>query len=171
MIKKAYGFTIVELLIGIVVIGILAAISTVAYSDVSAKANDAAVKSDLANLAKKISMDAAERGSYVLGAYDIPSSGGMNWVRFNIKFSVSKSAYNTNTNNLYYCTGARSGVQVFVIEAASRSGNVFRYDSSSGLQERGAVAGPTSDGTCSGLTSASFSNGYSIANGWFLWTS
>ena len=44
MKKNAYGFTIVELLIVIVVVGVLAAISIVAYSGVSNNANDTAVK-------------------------------------------------------------------------------------------------------------------------------
>ncbi len=51
--KKPVGFTIVELLIVIVVIAILAAISVVAYTGIQNRANDAAVKSDLANAAKK----------------------------------------------------------------------------------------------------------------------
>ncbi|OYX40575.1 hypothetical protein B7Y94_06170, partial [Candidatus Saccharibacteria bacterium 32-49-12] len=50
--KRAHGFTIVELLIVIVVIGILAAISIVAYNGVSNSAHDAAVKADLSNIAK-----------------------------------------------------------------------------------------------------------------------
>ena len=44
-----YGFTIVELLIVIVIIGILAAISIVAYNGVIGKANDSAVQQDLSN--------------------------------------------------------------------------------------------------------------------------
>ena len=40
MKRTSYGFTIVELLIVIVVIGILAAISIVAYKGVSQKANN-----------------------------------------------------------------------------------------------------------------------------------
>ncbi|RYZ85786.1 MAG: prepilin-type N-terminal cleavage/methylation domain-containing protein, partial [Moraxellaceae bacterium] len=42
------GFTIVELLIVIVVIGILAAIVIVGYQGVTKRANDTAVRSDLA---------------------------------------------------------------------------------------------------------------------------
>lgn len=48
------AFTIVELLIVIVVIGILAAIVIVAYQGVTSRANDAAVQSDLRGLASKI---------------------------------------------------------------------------------------------------------------------
>lgn len=54
MNKKAYGFTIVELLIVIVVIGILAAITIVAYNGVQKRANDAKMQSDLSELKKAV---------------------------------------------------------------------------------------------------------------------
>lgn len=54
--KKQYGFTIVELLIVIVVIGILAAITIVAYNGVQSKANGSAASSALTQAAKKIAL-------------------------------------------------------------------------------------------------------------------
>ena len=50
------GFTIVELLVVIVVIGILAAITIVSYTGISQKATVAAVQSDLDNAAKKLKL-------------------------------------------------------------------------------------------------------------------
>ena len=50
------GFTIVELLIVIVVIGILAAISIVAYNSVSAKARDSQRLQDVATINKALDM-------------------------------------------------------------------------------------------------------------------
>ena len=52
--KKNTGFTIVELLIVIVVIGILAAITIVAFNGVTKNAKSASVKSDVANNVKLI---------------------------------------------------------------------------------------------------------------------
>jgi prepilin-type N-terminal cleavage/methylation domain-containing protein len=46
---KSSGFTIVELLVVIVVIGILAAITIVTYAGISRKATISALQSDLAN--------------------------------------------------------------------------------------------------------------------------
>lgn len=62
---KTSGFTIVELLIVIVIVGILAAISIVAYDGVQKSARDSVRKQDLANLAKAIGLYAAEVGDHV----------------------------------------------------------------------------------------------------------
>ncbi len=54
--NKKSGFTIVELLVVIVVIGILASITIVSYTGITGKANVAVIKSDLASNSKKLGM-------------------------------------------------------------------------------------------------------------------
>ncbi|MBC7868608.1 prepilin-type N-terminal cleavage/methylation domain-containing protein [Candidatus Saccharibacteria bacterium] len=63
---KQLGFTIVELLIVIVVIGILATISIVAYSGISKRANVAAAVSDLHNAATLVETKYVETGQYAV---------------------------------------------------------------------------------------------------------
>jgi len=58
------GFTIVELLVVIVVIGILAAITIVSYTGISQKANIASVISDLNNNSKLLKMYYIDNSSY-----------------------------------------------------------------------------------------------------------
>lgn len=58
------GFTIIELLIVIVVIGILAAISTVAYVGIQNRARDTAVKQSAFQLKTKVEIWYGEKGSY-----------------------------------------------------------------------------------------------------------
>ncbi len=58
------GFTIVELLIVIVVIGILAAITVVAYNGVQQKARDTERVSDVKQLQKSLELFYAERDYY-----------------------------------------------------------------------------------------------------------
>jgi prepilin-type N-terminal cleavage/methylation domain-containing protein len=62
--KNEKGFTIVELLIVIVVIGILAAITIVAYNGVQSRARSSAAQSAAENVAKKIEAFNAATGSY-----------------------------------------------------------------------------------------------------------
>lgn len=61
---KQKGFTIVELLIVIVVIGILAAITIVAYNGVQQRARDSKRQSDIAVLQKALEMYHVDNGGY-----------------------------------------------------------------------------------------------------------
>lgn len=58
------GFTIVELLIVIVIIGILAAITIVAYNGIQNRARDTQRKSDLSQIAKALQLYKLDNGSY-----------------------------------------------------------------------------------------------------------
>ncbi len=70
------GFTIVELLIVIVVIGILAAITIVAYNGVTARANTAASETAAGNFAKKAEVYQADSGNnrYPIVATEVTSA-------------------------------------------------------------------------------------------------
>lgn len=159
------GFTIVELLIVIVVIGILAAITVVAYGGVQNRANDTAVQSDLRNLASKIMRTAAINGS-------LPAGGGSSFP--GITFSTSKDAYKTGMNNLYYCTATIDGAETFAVAAVSSSDKKYAYYMNEGLKEyTGAFT--NSGNICPGLGIPTTSPGYSFSygyntSGWFAWT-
>lgn len=81
---RNYGFTIVELLIVIVVIGILAAITIVAYNGVQQRANNTARYSELSAWQKQFELYKAQEseypamadGGYCLGA-GFPIGGGV----------------------------------------------------------------------------------------------
>jgi prepilin-type N-terminal cleavage/methylation domain-containing protein len=62
--SKQAGFTIVELLIVIVVIGILAAITIVAYNGVTSRAQDTALKTDVANASRQMQLAYVDAGAY-----------------------------------------------------------------------------------------------------------
>ena len=61
------GFTIVELLVVIVVIGILAAITIVSYTGISQKAIVASLQLDLSNASKQFKLFNVDNGSYPTG--------------------------------------------------------------------------------------------------------
>lgn len=117
-----HGFTIVELLIVIVVIGILAAITIVAYNGVQAKANDAAVMSDLNGLAKKIEMYRATNGDY-------PNSNQLTQLDFKVA-SRNYATQPTTTFNLVYCFN-QTTLASYAVTAQSKSGGLFYVSNTS----------------------------------------
>lgn len=109
------GFTIVELLIVIVVIGLLASVSVVAYRGVAERAKYSAVKSDLSNTAKQLGLYKAENGQYPSIAMQDAS------------FTISKEMYQTGRNNFYYCVNEdRSEYAIGAIVKGSSSGYSVR---------------------------------------------
>ena len=77
MKQQKFGFTIVELLIVIVVIGILAAITIVAFNGIQERARNTKIDSDLSQIQKavkaaRISNDSALYGVYPYGAPEGP---------------------------------------------------------------------------------------------------
>lgn len=169
MNRKSLGFTIVELLIVIVVIGVLAAISIVAYNGISNKANDAAVQSDLSNLAKQISMFKAENGVLPTGI-GTPPKGIDN-------FRLTRSAYRTTGFNFYYCRGVVGGEERFGIGAISLSGKKWYIEDSGGVKEYiGSYGFAGSFSTCPAVIPGVEPGynyapaGYNPTQGWASWT-
>ncbi|MEI6850338.1 MAG: prepilin-type N-terminal cleavage/methylation domain-containing protein [Candidatus Saccharibacteria bacterium] len=62
--SKQSAFTIVELLVVIVVIGILAAITIISYTGISRKATEASLQSDLSGASRQLEMFKVDNGSY-----------------------------------------------------------------------------------------------------------
>lgn len=109
------GFTIVELLVVIVVIGILASITIVSYSGITRKAVVASLQSDLANSSKRLKIYSAFYGSYptALDANNCPTAPNVD-LNYCLKASANNtftvytatatsfSLTETNTNGLVY---------------------------------------------------------------------
>jgi len=121
--RRAPAFTIVELLIVIVVIGILAAISIVAYVGITNSAYNAAVKNDLTNFAKKMEIIKAQTGAYPDGTAFTKDMG----------FAFSRTSYGPDyqLRNLRYCLNPAT--DNYIMYARSKSRRYFKYTASSGL--------------------------------------
>jgi prepilin-type N-terminal cleavage/methylation domain-containing protein len=157
---KNKGFTIVELLIVIVVIAILAAISILAYNGIQNRTSDAAVQSDLRNLAMKIEEYKAVNGSYPKNASSTVFGGG-------IVFKVNKAAFSTDVANLYYCAIPEGEDAQYVLVAQSRSASRFVYKNSGFSAFSGGTWTNVGD-ICSGAGIPSSSEGFTYTQGYSL---
>lgn len=104
--RTRQGFTIVELLIVIVVIGILAAITIVAYNGIQNRAHAATAQSDLANAKKKFLLAQIDNGAYPTTTTDLSSSAGTTY-ELSVNNSVSPQTFcltATNGNVSYKVT-------------------------------------------------------------------
>jgi prepilin-type N-terminal cleavage/methylation domain-containing protein len=80
--QKNNGFTIVELLIVIVVIGILAAITMVAYNNIKAQATDAERKTDIDSVSKALAQFRIDNEYYP--RYDDIAANTQTWIKANL---------------------------------------------------------------------------------------
>ena len=92
MDKKAYGFTIVELLIVIVVIAILAAISIAAYTNIQQRAKNTAIINAASQSLKMIQAYIAEKGTYPYA----PSTAGSACITSTTGCADSSNTINAN---------------------------------------------------------------------------
>lgn len=109
--KQHSGFTIVELLIVIVVIGILAAITIVAYNGIQNRAKAATLATDLSSAATQLKLDHANTSLYPAtiaaanGGAGLKASPGTTY-----RYSV-----NNTTNPQSFCLSATEGTVFYSI--------------------------------------------------------
>jgi prepilin-type N-terminal cleavage/methylation domain-containing protein len=165
------GFTIVELLIVIVVIGILAAITIVAFSGVTTRANDAAVQSDLKNAAQRFHNYLTETGNVPTSSYVTAGS---------LDIKITKSAYslgNAGGRNFGICAVTSPGVQKFGIVALTANSTRYSYTSTEGLKKFTSAFPANSADLCTALGMSSVETGAWTTwgaetgqpNGWYTW--
>jgi len=104
------GFTIVELLIVIVVIGILAAITIVAYNGISSKARVASLQSDLENSNKQLIAYLGTSSTGYPTALDCSASPAANTICLKSSAGTSyQYSVNNSANPPTYCLTATNG--------------------------------------------------------------
>ncbi len=155
---KVRGFTIVELLLVIVIIGIVASITIVAYRGTQFKASDAAVQVDLKNFGKRVESFKIENGAYPTPS-DFTASLGL-------KFSKASYGVDSQGYNVRYCRNTTT--DTYVVLANSKSGNYFMVQTGAIVSSTAATYGW---GVCQLVGVATTNpdpNGFS-PGGWASW--
>jgi prepilin-type N-terminal cleavage/methylation domain-containing protein len=110
--QKNQAFTIVELLIVIVVIGILAAITIIAYNGITTRATEASMQADLRGAATTLEIDNQRDGSYPASAAAANDGKGLSLSNGNqLNYTLESYGYCIDISN-------------------QKSSNVFRLKSS-----------------------------------------
>ena len=128
MKKNTSGFTIVELLIVIVVIGILAAITIVAYNGIQARAKNSAVQSVAATVVKKAELYNTEIGYYPLGMSALTGAASTDSYKINDAVYVGTLTNDRPTNSVvFYICGSGSPADATAITASNVTGGRVYY--------------------------------------------
>jgi prepilin-type N-terminal cleavage/methylation domain-containing protein len=127
--KNNSGFTIVELLIVIVVIGVLAAITIVAYNGITNRANANASLSAATGATKKASAYNAEIGSWPTAPSQLTGAASTTSYQLTgVTFATATSTTSNNTLTFISC-GATVGVKIGYYDNAASS-TVYLYTGS-----------------------------------------
>lgn len=164
MVKRArLGFTIVELIVVIVVIGILASITYVSYSGITKKARITSLTSDLGNASLSLQKYRAKNGSFPASLSDISDIKASDGVSFSyyknggfcLEATSGDATYHVVSNSTTPVEGSCGAAATFVSEWVP-SGEIGRRDAYSGSS-----AIQTSDGGYAMTGYAQVYNGYS----------
>lgn len=97
--KQTSGFTIVELLIVIVIIGILAALAIVAYNGIQQRARESSLKTSLSQAKRKLEIYKVDNSTY-------PLTGNLSGAQIT---DSGDASYQYTSNGTTYCMTATSG--------------------------------------------------------------
>ena len=117
--KRNQGFTIVELLIVIVVIGILALLVITTYSGIQAKARNAKRTSDIKSLQTQLEAFFSQNGYY-------PSNADMNsssWLSSNMKSLDQNALIDPSSSSQSKTLATSPAAKVYAYQPLDSSGN------------------------------------------------
>jgi prepilin-type N-terminal cleavage/methylation domain-containing protein len=161
------GFTIVELIVIIVVIGILAGIGIVSYNGAQSRAHDVSVQSDLESIA-------GELEAYRVRAND--DNPDQEFPRDStdlatLEIQAAKSSYATTVAyNMIYCidNAGTDAYQAYSLVAQSKSGTIFMM-TQDGFKSHALTSSSLTASLCSSLGLTLGANGMASPGTWQSW--
>lgn len=114
-----YGFTIIELLVTIVIVGILASVTLASYSGIQTRVATTTLKSDLKNASTQLNMDNVTNSSYPAsqdaanGGKGLSKSTGTvyQYIATTTSYCVSATSTAAGSGNSYRITSANESIQ------------------------------------------------------------
>lgn len=140
---REQGFTIVELLIVIVVIGILAAISIVAYNGVQTRTHSAAVRSGLSNAKRKLEEYKVLNGKYPTDRSEFRAAN-LNFTLTSGRFAVYCATENSTTSNWALVIRPESnGQSQYITDSGGINNYTAHWDDATPICNRIGTTSPT----------------------------
>ena len=122
--KKQKGFTIVELLIVIVVIGILAAIVITTYSGIQAKARNAKRQTDIQSVQTQLEAYFSQNGHYP----SLTDMNGSSWISTNMPSLDIHALEDPSSNCTSSCLVAAPAAKSYAYAVTDSNGNACETD-------------------------------------------
>jgi type IV pilus assembly protein PilA len=128
------GFTLIEILVVVLIIGVLAAIAIPSFLNQRTKGQDACAKSMVRTM--QLSMETYYTSQNTYGDADVTALNGIEKsVTFNVCGAGGSTDTGTGTENASNCTGTPgtgSGIRGYCVSVTSQSGNTFAVSRNSG---------------------------------------
>ena len=138
--QRRLGFSLIELLIVISIIGILVATATVSWTNAQQKSRDSKRKSDVKSIQQALELYLQDNGTYPSGTGEIkcPDTSGnptaIAWGGNFSCFSSNKTYMNPLPKDPVDAAGASSIIHKYYYEATAPSGPILTYKLSARLE-------------------------------------
>jgi type IV pilus assembly protein PilE len=161
------GFTAIEVLVVIIIVGILVSIGVVSYSGYQKRAYDASVQSDLDSIAGELESYRTRQSTDNPDQQFPRTKANLD----TLQIQAAKGAYDTTISyNMIYCitNSGTDAYQAYTLVAKSKSGKIYMM-TQDGFKANSLTQSNLTATLCDDLGMGLVSNGMYAANTWQSW--